>query len=256
MKQTSHRVVEKEFGVPIPGEILDSSKWTQTALKKMPPEGKLDWQTLFGRVAPVVLDLGCGNGRYLLGSALSRPTHDHLGIDTLPVVIRYARRRGNQRGLANLKFAVGGATHLLEEFVVPGSVAEIHCYHPQPYYDPELVHKRLITPEFLAIVHRSLAAGGLFVFQTDNPGYWRYIKAVAPVFFEFSEQHGPWPDAPRGRTRREIIALRKGLPVYRGLGRARIGLGETEALALAGKLPPPVFDADRRFREADLLDHG
>jgi len=256
MKQSSHRTVEREFGVPIPGEILDPAKWTQTALKKMPAEGKLNWQTLFGRVAPVVLDLGCGNGRYLLGSALNRPSYDHLGIDTLPVVIRYARRRGNQRGLANLKFAVGGATELLDDWVEPASVAEIHCYHPQPYYDPELVHKRLITPEFLALVHRSLAPSGLFVFQTDNPGYWRYIKAVAPMFFEFADQHGSWPDAPRGRTRREIIAIRKGLPVFRGSGRARIGIGQAEALALAAKLPPPVFDADRRLREADLLDRG
>src|ERR1700721_1366405 len=116
MKQTSHRIDEREFGVPIPGDILDPSKWTQTALKKMPAEGKLDWQALFGRAAPVVLDVGCGNGRYLLGSALNRPTHDHFGIDTLPVVIRYARRRGNQRGFTNLKFAVGGAAELLDDF--------------------------------------------------------------------------------------------------------------------------------------------
>jgi tRNA (guanine-N7-)-methyltransferase len=250
------RSVEKEFGVPIPGEILDPAKWTQTSLKKMPAEGRLKWAELFGRTAPVVLDLGCGNGRYLLGSALSRPTHDHFGIDTLPVVIRYARRRGNQRGIANLKFAVGGATELLEDYIEPGSVAEIHCYHPQPYYDPELVHKRLIKPSFLALVHRSLQPGGLFVFQTDNPGYWRYLQAVAPMFFEFTEHQGHWPDAPKGRTRREIIAKRKGLPVFRGYGHARIGLGHDEALKLAEQLPPPVFDADRRLREADLLDRG
>src|SRR5262249_35147194 len=99
--------IEREFGVPVPGRILDPSKWTQTALKKMPVSGRLNWGELLGRDAPVVIAPGCGNGRYLIGSALPRPTHDHLGIDTLPVVIRYARRRGNQRGLANLKFAVG-----------------------------------------------------------------------------------------------------------------------------------------------------
>ena len=119
MKQTSHRLIEKEFGVPIPGEILDPSKWTKTALKKMPAEGRLNWQELFGRTAPVVLDLGCGNGRFLIGSAWARRDHDHLGVDTLPVVIRYARKRGNQRGLSNLRFAVGGGFELEAWFPYP-----------------------------------------------------------------------------------------------------------------------------------------
>src|SRR4051794_27631761 len=105
--------IEREFGVPFPGEILDSSKWTQSALKAMPAEGRLNWKELFGREAPVVLDLGCGNGRFLIGSAITHPDRDHLGTDVLPVVIRYARKRANQRGLPNIRFAVLGAHELL-----------------------------------------------------------------------------------------------------------------------------------------------
>src|SRR5918911_3454793 len=221
------RQIGREFGVPIAGEILDPSQWTQTALKRLPAEGALSWEALFGRKAPVVLDVGCGNGRFLIGSAVWRPDHDHLGIDTLPVVVRYARKRGNQRGLTNVKFAVGGGYELLDRRVEPHSVAEVHCYHPQPYYDPSQVHRRLITPAFLALVHRSLVPGGLFVIQTDNPGYWRYLRQVVPMFFDFHERIGRWPDAPRGRTRREIIALRKNLPVFRGHGTARIDLSES-----------------------------
>ena len=242
--------IEREFGVAFPGQILDQSKWTQTALKAM-PDGLLNWKELFGREAPVVLDLGCGNGRYLIGSALTRPDHDHLGTDILPVVIRYARKRGNQRGLANLKFAVLGGRELLEKHVAPHSVAEIHCYHPQPYYDPAKVHLRLITPPFVASIHRALAPGGLFVVQTDNPGYWKYIKEVVPFFFDFHERIGRWPDAPKGRTRREIMALRRGLPIFRGSGTAKLNLSKDEARRLAEALPPPVFDADRRLRELD-----
>ena len=245
------RRIEREFGVPIAGEILDPSQWTQTALKKLPAEGALDLPGIFGRVAPLIVDLGCGNGRFLIGSAVWRPQFDHLGIDVLPVVIRYATRRGNQRGLTNLRFAVVDGERLLGQLLSPGCAAEIHCYHPQPYYDPAQVHRRLITPMFLARVHRTLAPGGLFFVQTDNPGYWRYIRAVVPLFFDFYERIGRWPDAPKGRTRREIIALRRGLPVFRGSGTTRAGLSEAEALTLAEALPPPVFDADRRLREID-----
>jgi tRNA (guanine-N7-)-methyltransferase len=245
------RHIEREFGVPIAGEILDPSKWTQTALKKLPPQGPLDLAALFGRTAPLVVDLGCGNGRFLLGSAVWRPEHDHLGIDVLPVVIRYATRRGNQRGLTNLRFAVIDGLWLLKHYLPPRSAAEIHCYHPQPYYDPRDVHRRLITPEFLALLHRTLVPGGLFFVQTDNPGYWKYIREVVPIFFEFHERIGRWPDAPKGRTRREIIALKRGLPVFRGSGTARQGISEEEAVRLAEALPPPVFDADRRLRQLD-----
>ena len=245
--------VEREFGVPFPGVIQPPDCWAQTALKAMPEAGRLDFPALFGRSAPVVLDVGCGNGRFLIGSAVSRPTHDHLGVDVLPVVIRYARKRGNQRGLPNIKFAVLGGHELLDRFVEPGSVAELHCYHPQPYYDPAQVGKRLITPAFLALVHRTLTPGGLFVVQTDNPGYWRYLRAVVPVFFDFADVKGKWPDAPKGRTRREIIATSKKLPVFRGTGTAKVGLSETEAVALAEQLPPPTFDADRRLRDLDRL---
>src|SRR3954453_21525289 len=115
MRERRH--IEREFGVPIAGEILDPALWTQTALKRLPAAGPLDWQALFGRRAPLVLDLGCGNGRFLLGSAVWRPHHDHLGLDILPVVIRYATRRANQRGLSNLRFAVCGAREFLEKYV-------------------------------------------------------------------------------------------------------------------------------------------
>jgi len=246
------RQTDREFGVPFPGTVLDPAKWTQTALKKM-PDGRLNWQELFGREAPVVLDLGCGNGRFLIGSAVTRSTHDHFGTDILPVVIRYARKRGNQRGLPNLKFAVLGGHELLERFVEPGSVAEVHCYHPQPYYDPATIHRRLITPSFLALVHRTLVPGGRFVIQTDHPGYWKYILDVVNVFFEFEVRVGRWPDSPKGRTRREIVALKKGLPVFRGTGTTRLDLSEADALALAEALPPPTFDADRRLLDLDRL---
>lgn len=247
------RQIEREFGVPIAGEILEPALWSQTALKKL-QAGILNWEELFGRRAAIVLDLGCGNGRFLLGSSVWRPHHDHVGVDILPVVIRYATRRGNQRGLKNLRFAVCGGRDFLAEHVAPGSVSEIHCYHPQPYYDPAQVQRRLITPEFLALAHRSLAPGGQFFLQTDNPGYWRYMQAVVPVFFDFEERTRPWPDAPKGRTRREIIALRRGLPVFRGSGIARPGLSDADALRLAESLPPPVFDADRRLRELDDIE--
>jgi tRNA (guanine-N7-)-methyltransferase len=235
---------ESELGVPIPGAILPPEQWTKTALKKLPDTEPLDWSALFGRQAPLILDLGCGNGRFVISSALRRPEADHLGLDILPVVIRYATRRANQRGLRNVRFAVCGGHEFLERFVSPTTIAEIHVYHPQPYRDAEQVARRLIAPAFLALVHRSLVVpGGLFVIQTDNPAYWHYLATTCPRFFDFHEQTGPWPDAPQGRTRREIMARQKGLPVFRAWGLPRPELGSTQLDALVRDLPPPDFKA-------------
>jgi tRNA (guanine-N7-)-methyltransferase len=242
--------IEREFGVPFPGAVLPPQRWTRTALKRL-PHGKLDLVQLFGRRAPLVLDLGCGNGRFLIASALARPDHDHLGIDVLPVVIRYATRRANQRGLGNIRFAVRDAQTFLACNLPPHSAKEIHIYHPQPYYDPGQVGRRLIQPAFVAQLHQALVARGELFIQTDNPGYWRYLIAILPCFFDFQQLAAPWPDAPRGRTRREIIARRQGLQIFRGHGRAKTTLDEEEASRLAAALPPPQFDADRRLQELD-----
>jgi tRNA (guanine-N7-)-methyltransferase len=201
------------------------------------------------------VDLGCGNGRFLIGSAVWRPRHDHIGVDVLPLVLRYATRRGNQRGLGNIRFAAVDAQRFVSTYLAPGSVCEAHCYHPQPFHDPREAARRLLGPAFLADLHHVLEPDGQFFVQTDNVPYWEYLRTVLPHFFDFAEQPDPWPDAPRGRTRREIIALRRGLAVYRGRGTAQPLTDEARA-RLAATLPRPDFDAGPRSRELDELERN
>jgi tRNA (guanine-N7-)-methyltransferase len=245
--------IEYEFGVPIPGEILEPARWTKTALKKLPAEGPLEVAALFGRRAPLVVDLGCGNGRFLIGSALGRPEYDHIGIDILPMVLRYATRRGNQRGLGNLRFAAIDAQRFLANYVTAESVREVHCYHPQPFHERRDEHKRLLTPAFLARVHLVLESAGVFFVQTDNAPYWNYLKSVLPTFFDFQEQPAPWPDTPKGRTRREILGLRRRYPISRGWG-VKKAMTSSEALERARDLPAPTFDAGPRCQDLDRLE--
>lgn len=233
--------IEEEFGVPIPGTILPRERWVQTAIKRWPGPGPLDFTALFGRTAPLIVELGCGNARYTLQSAIDRPECDHFASDLLPVVIRYATRRANQRGLSNTRFAVKDAQTVVRDALRPGSVAELHLYHPQPYHDPREAHLRLVTPRFLADVHRALIASGLFVVQTDNPEYWDYLRSVLPRFFQFQEHPEPWQDAPLGRSRREILARRRGLTISRAVCRRKDDLDADARAALVRNLPLPTF---------------
>ena len=63
--ERKRRKIEREFGVPVAGEILDPSQWTQTALKKLPDGPARPARRSSAASAPLVVDLGCGNGRFL-----------------------------------------------------------------------------------------------------------------------------------------------------------------------------------------------
>jgi tRNA (guanine-N7-)-methyltransferase len=65
------------------------------------------------------------------------------------------------------------------------------------------------------------------------------------------ERVDPWPDAPQGRTRREILARDRGLRIFRGEARRRDGLTSEEAFALAGRLPLPRFRSRGPWSELD-----
>lgn len=240
-KDGPKRQIEREFGVPIPGEILTPDKWAQTALKELPQQGPISFPTVFGRIAPVIVDIGCGNGRYLLGSAYTRAHYDHIGFDVLPMVIRYATRRGNQRGFSNLRFGVADGLKVVRQLLAPASVDEIHVYHPQPYHDVREAGRRLLTPSFLSSVHDCLKPGGELYLQTDHPGYWKAMRESASHFFDFHERIGRWPDSPRGRTRREILSMKRGLPIFRGMGTRRDNLDSATKERLVRELPLPLF---------------
>jgi tRNA (guanine-N7-)-methyltransferase len=162
----------------------------------------------------------------------------------VPPALRLGSLRAGQRGLTNLKFAWGDASEFILERVEPRSLAEVHLYHPQPYYDARKVERRQLTPQVLGAIHRALAPGGLFVFQSDNAAYVRYAREVAPRLFAWRELGGPWPDAPEGRTLREIVARSQGLSIVRVLAE-RLELDDDEVERRVAAMPAPQFDANR-----------
>lgn len=237
---------ENDYGVPIPGEPIARELWARTAIKRLPTDGPLDFKALFGRSAPLVLDLGCGNGRFTLAHALAHPEMNHFAIDALPVVIRYATKRANQRGLNNVRIAVCDADRFIAKFVPPEFAAEIHLYHPQPYHDPSQAERRLLTPRFLVDVFSALAPGGQFVWQTDNRQYAAYMQQATAAFFDVEEHPEPWPDSPQGRTRREIYALQHGLPVARAICRRKPGMTRAQCEEMSLTMAAPDFETARK----------
>jgi tRNA (guanine-N7-)-methyltransferase len=185
-----------------------------------------------------VLDLGCGNGRFLIASALARPDALHLGIELVPQAVKFGSLRAGQRGLLNCKLAWGDATEFLLERCDEGTIDEIHLYHPRPPEAGRRAGRRQLGPEVLLGVWRALKPRGLFVFQTDNAPQASYARRAAPALFQWRERDGPWPDAPRGRTLREIVAIARGLRLTR-VEAVRLDLAPEEATARAASMPEP-----------------
>lgn len=230
--------MEHEFGVRIPGRVLPRKQWTRCGYRD---DGRpFPWP----REARRVVDLGCGNGRYLITSALDRPDHDHLGIDLVQRAVDFGAHRASMRGLPNVRFVVGDAVAWLFERFAPDSIDEIHVYHPQPYYEQADISKRMLTPEFLERIWSVLRRGGTLVLQTDNKAYWTYLLQAVRKHFDPKVVPGPWPDAPKGRTRREILARKKGLAIWRMTAARRDTPRPIE-------VPRPDFDANRpAFKES------
>lgn len=231
-------------GLPFPGRELPRAQWTRTRVPLGGWTGPFDWERWFSRAAPHVLDLGCGNGRSLVASALARPGLDHLGIDLVPQAVRHASMRAGHRGLPNCKFGWGDATAFVVERCAPATLREVHLLHPQPWRERLRGGRRQLDPEVLLAVWRALEPGGLFVFQTDHAGWAAYARRVVPALFDWRERDGPWPDAPQGRTLREFTAMRQGLAIVRAEA-VRLAMDDAQAAARAGALPEPDFDARR-----------
>ncbi|MFM8571839.1 MAG: tRNA (guanine(46)-N(7))-methyltransferase TrmB [Pirellula sp.] len=233
--------IEYEFGVPIAGTVVPKEQWTQCALKRIPEPRPVDWAAVFGREAPLVVDIGCGNGRFTIASAFNKPKCNHLGIDSLPAVIRYGTRRANQRGLGHVRFAVVDGWRFLTELCSDSSIAELHIYHPQPYADPIASHRRMLTPEFIGWMYRRLIPEGKIYLQTDRKAYWDYLCANLPSLFEWSPIEADWSEEPEFRSRREILSRKQGLMIYRGFGVRRQDLSAEEFQERILTMEQPTF---------------
>ena len=228
-----------------PGEVLERERWTRPRVGLGDPGVRFDWEAAFGRSARRMVDLGCGNGRYLIQSGYARPEMDHLGVELVPPAVRMGSLRAGQRGLTNVKFAWGDASEFICERVAPGSLDEVHLYHPQPYYDRAKILKRQLSPRTLLAIWLAVRDGGLFVFQTDNPEYARYAHENAGQLFDWRPRKEVWEDAPDGRTQRERVARSLGLEIFRVEAR-RLPLEPREAERRVAGMMEPDFDANKK----------
>ncbi|HJX18183.1 MAG TPA: tRNA (guanine(46)-N(7))-methyltransferase TrmB, partial [Acidiferrobacterales bacterium] len=99
-----------------------------------PGEATLDFVALFGRAAPVHLEIGFGNGEVLATMAAAHPQNNYLGIEVHRPGVGMLLRRLEAEGLANVRVACSDARELLEQRIPEGSLSGVYVFFPDPWH--------------------------------------------------------------------------------------------------------------------------
>ena len=180
--------------------------------------GAPDLDRQFGRRAPRTVEIGFGAGDALLALAASEPARDFLGIEVYPPGVGRLLARCHEAGLDNVRVAMADALDVLEYWLAPSSVEEVLVWFPDPWPKKRHHKRRLVQPQFAALVHRVLEPGGTLHLATDWEPYAEHMLDVLDAHPGFSNCAAPdrfmARPARRLETRFESRGRRRGHRVF------------------------------------------
>jgi tRNA (guanine-N7-)-methyltransferase len=127
---------------------------------------------LFGREAPLEVEVGSGKGLFLQTAAQSCPNHNFLGIEVAHKYARFTGARLAKRGLTNAISIQGDGLRLFREMIPGDSLAAVHVYFPDPWWKKRHHKRRVLNEAFLADAYRTLQPEGRLHFWTDVKEYF------------------------------------------------------------------------------------
>src|SRR5947209_1343304 len=170
---------------------------------------QLDLEKIFGRRAPLHVDLGCGEGSFLCTLAERLPDKNFLGIERLLGRIRSSARKA--ASLGNVLLLQMESSYAVHYLLPVGSVETFYLLFPDPWPKRRHHPHRLVTPDFLNSVHVALQKNGVIYIATDHLDYFRKIQDIAESNsgFAFAELDVELPP-----TGFELIFRQKGTPIH------------------------------------------
>jgi tRNA (guanine-N7-)-methyltransferase len=142
---------------------------------------------------PLELDVGCGDGTFLLRMAAHYPERNFLGIERLGGRIRRICRLAAAQQLSNVRVLHLESAYTLSWLLPAGCASRIHLLFPDPWPKKRHAFHRFVAPDNLQGIHRALAPGADFLFKTDHEDYYTEATGVvglSPLFTRL-----PWiPD--------------------------------------------------------------
>ena len=177
---------------------------------------RLDPQTTWGRVAPLVLEIGFGMGGATAEIAARQPEVDFLGVEVHTPGVGALLKLIDERGLENLRIVQHDAVEVLDQMIAPDSLAGIHIFFPDPWHKKKHNKRRLIQSAFVTRLVTRLVPGGYLHCATDWQPYAEQMLEVlsAEAALEnTADGYAPRPDY-RPLTKFENRGLKLGHGVW------------------------------------------
>lgn len=138
----------------------------------------LDWDAVFGRRAPRVLEIGFGMGATTAEIAATRAGDDFLGVEVHEPGVGALLKLIGEEGLTNIRIVQHDAVEVLEHMIAPESLDGVHIYFPDPWHKARHHKRRLIQPKFVAQLVSRLKPGGYIHLATDWQNYAEQMLEV------------------------------------------------------------------------------
>jgi tRNA (guanine-N7-)-methyltransferase len=174
-------------------------------------EEEIDKKRVFGRDAPLILEIGSGMGETTAEIAQAHPEADFIAAEVHGPGVGSLLNRIAAAGLPNLRVVRHDAAEVLQHMIAGGSLAATHIFFPDPWPKKRHHKRRLVQAPFVSLLAEKLSAGAIVHLATDWPDY---AEQMAAVFLEnslFEEAERGFAERPP--TKFEARGRRLGNPI-------------------------------------------
>lgn len=171
---------------PLPNELPENLVYTLPSIVQ-----PLDLTALFPISHPMEVELGSGDGSFLLSYAQQNPKRNFIGVERLLGRVRKLDRKGRRMGLDNLRGVRIECAYFIEYLLPKHSAEALHIYFPDPWPKKKHRKNRLVNERFPFLAHQALKPGGLVHLRTDDLDYFEQMREVFAASTGFESVETP-----------------------------------------------------------------
>ena len=177
------------------------------------PDAAIDWTAAFGRDAPLKVEIGSGTGHAITALAEAMPDANLVAFEVFTPAVASTLGRLARHGVGNVRLVVADGAQALATVFGEGGVSELWTFFPDPWHKARHHKRRLVSPEFAALVASRLTPDGVWRLATDWDDYAEAMREVLDAEPGLVNCHDGW--SPRYELRPVTKYERRGVDAGR-----------------------------------------